>query len=115
MATNTGDAIKRSNKRSASEVLNEQLCALFGADDVVAEHRFCTERRWRFDFAILSRMIAVEIEGGVFIGGRHTRGAGYAGDMLKYNTATCYGWRILRFTPSQITNGTAIETVKKLL
>ena len=34
------------------------------------EFRFC-ERRWRFDFAWPSHKVAVEIDGGIFIHGRH--------------------------------------------
>lgn len=44
-------------------------------------------------------MIAVEIEGGVWTGGRHTSGSGFLGDMEKYNEAAAAGWRVLRFTP----------------
>ncbi len=47
-------------------------------------------------------MVAVEIEGGIWTGGRHTRGKGYQGDMEKYNAAQLYGWKVLRYTPDQI-------------
>ncbi len=67
---------------------------------VVKEHRFHDTRRWRFDFAILELKIAFEVEGGIFSGGRHTRGKGFIGDMEKYNTATAMGWKIIRITPS---------------
>ena len=38
------------------------------------EHKFMDGRRFRFDFAWADKMLGVEIEGGVFSGGRHTRG-----------------------------------------
>jgi len=63
------------------------------------EYRFHPSRRWRFDYAWPSRMIALEIEGGVWTGGRHTRGAGFLGDMEKYNAATLMGWKVLRCVP----------------
>ena len=68
--------------------------------DWITEHKFC-ERRWRFDYACLIRKIAIEVEGGVWSGGRHTRGAGFIADMTKYNRATSLGWRVLRYTPDQ--------------
>lgn len=68
----------------------------------VEEHRFDRVRKWRFDFAWPSRMLAVEVEGGTHSGGRHTRGAGYAADCEKYNAATISGWRVLRFTSDHL-------------
>ena len=69
--------------------------------DAVAEHRFHHVRRWRFDFAIPSSRIAIEIDGGVWIKGRHSGGQGQIDDMEKFNTAAIYGWRTLKFTPQQ--------------
>lgn len=81
----------------------------------VAEYRFHPTRRWRFDYAYPDKMLAMEIEGGAWVGGRHTRGAGFINDLEKYNTATVMGWRILRFTPQQITNGEALKYIEQTL
>lgn len=89
-------AIDEKRKRNFLEILS----CLFHCE-CYAEYRFYDKRRWRFDFAIPSRKIAIEIEGGVWTNGRHTRGKGYIGDMEKYNFAALLGWRILRFTPQQ--------------
>ncbi len=70
------------------------------ASDSCAEFRFHPTRKWSADFAIPSARLLIEIEGGAWIGGRHTSGAGFVGDMEKYNAATCLGYRILRFQPS---------------
>ena len=80
----------------------------------VAEHRFC-ERRWRFDFAWPAQMIALEVEGGVWTGGRHTRGAGFLKDLEKYNAAAALGWRVIRCTPSTLCNTDTIELLKTTL
>jgi hypothetical protein len=81
----------------------------------VAEHKFCETRRWRFDWAWIDRKIALEIEGGVWSGGRHTRGVGFLKDMEKYNQATLEGWRVFRTTPQGLTTQTTIEMLKKAL
>ena len=73
-----------------------------------AEYRFLKKRRFRFDFAWPSLKIAIEIEGGVWSGGRHTRGAGYSRDIEKYNLATRAGWKVYRFTPQMVKSGEAI-------
>ena len=81
----------------------------------VGEHRFHPVRRWRFDWAWPDKSIALEVEGGVFIQGRHSRGVGMVKDMEKYNAASALGWRILRVTPKQIANGQALDVVKAAL
>jgi hypothetical protein len=39
---------------------------------------------------------ASQIEGGIWIQGRHNRGAGFITDIEKYNEATFCGWRVFR-------------------
>lgn len=83
--------------------------------EVVAEHRFHPERRWRFDFFLPAFSVAIECEGGAFSNGRHTRGKGFVGDMEKYNQAQAMGILVLRFTPDQLLSTEAIELIKKCL
>ena len=59
-------------------------------------------RRWLFDRAWPEVKIAVELEGGVYTEGRHTRGKGFEGDCEKYNTAQAMGWVVLRFTSNML-------------
>lgn len=80
-----------------------------------AEHRFHPTRRWRFDYALPSMNIAVEIEGATWAGGRHVTGAGYAKDCEKYNEAALLGWTVLRFTSDMIKSGKAEEQVSRAL
>ncbi len=66
----------------------------------VQEHKFHPVRRWRFDFAWIDEMVAVECDGGQWRagGGRHNTDA----DREKINTAVALGWRVLRFSGNQI-------------
>lgn len=59
--------------------------------------QFHPERRWKTDFICEADKIAVEIEGGVFIGGRHQYGATFVKDTEKYNMLTAMGYRLFRF------------------
>ena len=68
-------------------------------DAPVEEYQFHKNRKWRFDYAFPVFMVAVEMEGGVYTGGRHVRGKGYTNDVKKYNAAAAIGWRIIRMTP----------------
>lgn len=80
---------------------------------VVGEHRFHEERRWRFDFAIVEKKIAIEVEGGVFVRGAHNRPMRYIGDMEKYNEAQIMGWKVLRYEPSQFSQ--CLADLRRLL
>jgi very-short-patch-repair endonuclease len=73
------------------------------------EHVFAKPRRWRFDFAWPALMVAVEIEGGSWSGGRHTRGAGFEADLQKYNTALMNGWAVLRISGAMVKSGEAVR------
>lgn len=66
------------------------------------EYKFHDVRKWRFDLAWPDQKVAVEIEGGVYVRGRHNRPSGFMADMEKYNAATLFGWKLLRFTPRQV-------------
>jgi very-short-patch-repair endonuclease len=79
------------------------------------ERRFHPIRRWRFDFSWPKYMLAVEVEGGVYSGGRHVRGKGYEQDCIKYNEACLLGWRVLRVTRKMIENGQAIDYLSRAL
>ena len=81
---------------------------------VEMELRFC-KRLWKFDYAIPEKLVAVEIEGGAYVQGRHTRGPGYVKDMEKYNTAIELGWVVLRYVPDQKFNEKTIQQIKNTL
>jgi very-short-patch-repair endonuclease len=79
------------------------------------EYRFYLPRDWRFDFAIPLRRVAIEIEGGIWTQGRHTRGEGFQRDLDKYNQATAMGWRIFRFSVEDVLTGKEIGFLREYL
>jgi very-short-patch-repair endonuclease len=91
------------------------FCASMGIARPVAEHRFHPTRRWRFDYAWPEHRIALEVEGGIWTGGRHTRGAGFLGDMVKYNEAAALGWRVLRCQPKTLRTLATVDMVKRAI
>lgn len=88
---------------------------LAGLPEPVREFLFHKQRKWRFDLAWPELLIAVEIEGGIWTGGRHVRGEGYEADCEKYNEAQLAGWMVLRFTPGMIKRGQAGGVVEKTI
>ena len=94
-----------------------QLRAL-GAPEPEREYAFALEamgRRWRFDFAWPDKMVAAEVEGGVWSRGRHTRGSGFVADCEKYNAATLLGWRVLRIPTPMVDDWSGAEMVREML
>jgi hypothetical protein len=89
------------------------MCRAAGLPEPVPEYQFHHARKWRLDFAWPLQRIGIEIEGGIWSGGRHTRGSGFVGDMAKYNAATMLGWRLLRYAPAQL--GQAIDDLRIIL
>lgn len=81
----------------------------------IMEYRFDAHRQWRFDFAWPERKVALEVDGGIWKQGRHTRGAGWLKDTEKLNSAATQGWRMLRCTPQQLASPEMIETIKAAL
>lgn len=79
------------------------------------EFHFHPKRQWRSDFYIQSANALIEIEGGTWTGGRHSRGTGYAADLEKINRATIMGFRYLRYTTEMVMLGTAINDVLELI
>lgn len=101
------------------ELLALQIrCAKLPTPD--REYRFHPTRRWRFDFAwpdigFDGYYFAVEVEGGTWNGGRHTRGAGFESDCEKCAEALILGWRVLRVTGKQIKSGQAIAWIEQVI
>ncbi len=100
--------IKKANKYA---LFQKSLESYLGCK-VESEVKFDNDRKFRFDFAIQDKKIAIEIEGGIYTNGRHTRGAGFEKDMEKYNLAIQNGWVVLRYTPAQTKKTVTFNQIK---
>jgi len=103
---------------SRISILEETLALHLKAHNiqgVMQQFKFHVERRWVVDFAWPDKKIIVEVEGGTWKGGRHTRGVGFRNDCIKYNQATLDGWKVFRFTSDMVKSGAAIETILQAL
>lgn len=96
----------------------DRQCAFAQLPIPIAEYEFARateERKWRVDWCFVAQLVALEVEGGYAAGGRHTRTGGFLGDLEKYNSLACHGFRLLRVTPRQIDNGQALLWVARIL
>ena len=79
------------------------------------QYPYAKGRRLRADFALLDSWLLIEITGGVYHGGAHGSVEGVLRDIDRLNAATLNLWRVLRFTPDQVKDGTAIATISRTL
>ena len=91
------------------------LCRSALQVECLKEFKFHPTRKWRFDYAIPQYKIALEVEGGVYSGGRHVRPNGFLGDMEKYNTATLMGWRVFRTVPDALLSRATIALIQRAI
>ncbi len=105
--------MKQKTKRQPSELQYAAINAakLAGLPEPTLEHRFAPPRQWRFDLAWPELKLAVECEGGIWTGGRHTRGKGFEDDCVKYNAAALLGWTLLRFTGGMLSGPVAVAAM----
>lgn len=89
----------------------------FGLPKPERQHKFDANRNWRFDFAWVDQLVAVEIEGGIWSRGKsgHTSGSGITRDAEKSNAAQLQGWLVLRFVESHLKDGSAIAWTRQAL
>ncbi|MCR4451127.1 hypothetical protein [Aeromonas veronii] len=91
--------------QQVDELHGKVLAQLVGFPDPATELVFHPKRKWRLDYAWPTRMIAVEIHGGIHSGGRHTRGKGFVEDRAKMNEAALLGWTVIEATPEHVKSG----------
>jgi very-short-patch-repair endonuclease len=82
--------------------------------EVRLEHPFHPTRRWRFDLALLGPKVAVEIDGGGWVGGRHHREQGRRNDNQKATEAQRLGWLLVRVSWEHILDGQALELIREV-
>lgn len=95
--------MKRSNQTLQQKIFQAD-CQKFGLPIPIPEYKFHPERKWRIDFYFEAgcKRVALEVEGGAWTSGRHTRGSGYVKDVEKYNALTLAGIYLLRTFPSEL-------------
>jgi hypothetical protein len=98
----------------------KQVWAAEGIPAPQLEFQFDATRKWRFDFAwpqlaIGNGKLAMEVQGGIWTHGRHTRGAALKKEWEKLNAAAAQGWRILYCEPKDLTSTEMVQAIKAAL
>ena len=88
---------------------------LVGLPTPEREYRFAPPRRYRADFAYPEQKILVEVQGGIYTRGAHSRGTGLERDYEKINLAQLNGFMVFQFSRKMIESGEAITVLEKAL
>lgn len=97
---------------SAKSIIEAELKQVI---EFQAEYKFHQSRKWRLDYYIPDLKIGIELHGGVYTNGRHTRGTGFTADREKMNEAQIMGIMVIEVTSEQVENGKAIELIKRAI
>lgn len=108
----TNKAKAKEQARKLAELVDINLSELPGYRK---EFIFHPTRKWRFDYAWTDIKVALEIHGGVFTNGRHTRGKGFSEDKVKMNSAQLLGWIVIEATTAQVKNGQMLKWIKEAI
>lgn len=79
------------------------------------EYQFIPDRKYRADFAYPDLHLLIEVEGGTRGRGGHSSHVGISRDIEKGNLAMLNGWRVLRCTGEQVTNGMCVLWIEQAL
>ncbi len=101
-------AKSKQQARKLAELVKLNLRELPGYEQ---EYIFHPTRKWRFDYSWPELKVALEIHGGVFSNGRHTRGVGFSEDKVKMNSAQLLGWLVIEATTTQVKSGQMLDWI----
>lgn len=92
-----------------------RFCDLHALPRPQVEYRFHPTRKWRADFAWVAEKVALEVDGGTWSGGRHTRGSGWQKDAEKRRAYAALGYLVIPVTPLDAVKGIWVDTVREAL
>jgi very-short-patch-repair endonuclease len=107
--------VKRLKAKAKREVLEDKLAIQLDCVGLrpVRQFRFHPVRRWRSDFAFPEHCILVEVDGGEWVKSAHNTGYGRRRDNEKDRAAQALGYTVLRFTGSEVRDGTAARVIEE--
>jgi len=79
------------------------------------QHEFHPRRKWAFDFAWPRYKIALEVNGGTYMRGRHSRGAGQRNDYEKWSEAAILGWLVILVDSKDVSKKVHIERIQRAM
>ena len=112
-ALSPAQVIAKEQARAKREALELEFATQLRGIHLDVERQFSLPGfRYRWDFCLRSWMLLLEIQGGTWIGGKHTRGQGYQDDCTKARLALLYGWKTAWLTAEDIHSGRGLGFIQ---
>lgn len=102
-------------KGSSLERQAAMLFAAHGLPPWEREYLFHPTLKYRFDYAWPDHRVALEIQGGTYVAGAHSRGRRQRSDFEKCNAAVLLHWRLFYADTDMVTTGVIVDTLKEVL
>lgn len=110
---------KSAGRRANDSSIEAELELMLRANRIPEAVRQCDwwhpVRKWRLDFFWPDAGLAAEVDGGLYVNGRHNRGAAMEEQYIRDQEAAMLGIRVIRFSPKQVKSGRAVEVIRALL
>lgn len=112
-----GEAWFRTDVSSMSDLELQAWAQIRDADlpEPEQEYQFLDTRKFRWDFCWPSKMVALEIQGGIWTGGAHVRPKRYEQDCHKLCLGVAAGWKVLWATPGMLDDESMLEYLREVL
>jgi very-short-patch-repair endonuclease len=109
-------------KNPINEALKKELKAFLSRSIGETIEEVVFNKIMRADYCILDKKIIIEVNGGQYNGGRHTRAGAvkgkvytqYENDLNKLNLAQRNGWKVFQFTYQMLARRVYLEILKGL-
>ena len=85
-----------------------------GGPELETEYQFYSERGWRADYKVVGQMVLIEVDGGIWTGGRHVNPKGFIEDSLKKNMAALMGYAVICIPTGCATDNYVSEIIERI-
>lgn len=90
---------KQNKLRQRFNHLKHQHCPVLLLEELPA----IPNRKFRFDYANVEAKVAIELNGGTWVNGRHNRASSITKEYEKNNLSAYYGWTVFYLSTDMIT------------
>ncbi len=108
-----GETKGESEKKKLERMVEADIKNCQLSTGCVPQHKFHPERKWRWDFCYPRYKLAIEVQGGTYTRGRHSRGPGQRKDFEKISEGAILGWHIIIVDSKDVSQKLHIDRIQR--